>query len=145
MSDRHDFDIDAFLSRPLVARLATNGPTVRPIWFLWEDGAFWWLTGPWSQLEALLDDPRVALVVDTCDLATGRVRQVIAKGRIEVHPYDRERAIRKLRRYLGPDVSAWDERFDPDSMPEAKFLRLAPTSLNARDLSFQPRSERPSP
>jgi hypothetical protein len=31
--------IDAFLSQPLTARIATNGPTVRPTWFLWEDQA----------------------------------------------------------------------------------------------------------
>ncbi|GHA04301.1 hypothetical protein [Streptomyces purpurascens] len=35
------FDVDAFLRRPLTARLATNGPTVRPVWFLWEEDAFW--------------------------------------------------------------------------------------------------------
>ena len=35
-----EFDIDAFLSQPLTARIATNGPTVRPTWFLWEDQAF---------------------------------------------------------------------------------------------------------
>ncbi len=38
--------LEAFLAQPLVAHLATAGPTVTPIWFLWEDGAFWWLTGP---------------------------------------------------------------------------------------------------
>ena len=31
-----DFDVDEFLAQPLVARVATNGPTVRPVWFLWE-------------------------------------------------------------------------------------------------------------
>jgi hypothetical protein len=29
-----DFDINNFLAQPLVARVATNGPTVRPVWFL---------------------------------------------------------------------------------------------------------------
>jgi hypothetical protein len=42
------FDVDAFLREPLTARLATGGPTVRPVWFLWEEGAFWVLTGPWA-------------------------------------------------------------------------------------------------
>lgn len=45
-----DFDVEEFLSRPLTARVATNGPTVRPTWFLWEDGAFWILTGTWARL-----------------------------------------------------------------------------------------------
>ncbi len=82
-----DFDVDDFLAQPLVARVATNGPTVRPVWFLWEDGAFWWLTGSWSHLvEHLHDDPAVALVIDTCDLVTGQVRQVQAWGRLRWCP-----------------------------------------------------------
>ena len=44
------FDVDSFLGQPLTARIATGGPTVRPVWFLWEDGAFWILTGPWAKL-----------------------------------------------------------------------------------------------
>ena len=80
-----EFDVDAFLSQPLTARIATNGPTVRPTWFLWEDQAFWILTGPWARLPRLIQaDPAIALVVDECNLATGLVRQVIARGRAEV-------------------------------------------------------------
>lgn len=44
------FDIDVFLSQPLTARIATDGPSVRPVWFLWEENAFWVLTGPWTKL-----------------------------------------------------------------------------------------------
>lgn len=139
MKQAPDFDLDAFLSRPLVARVATTGPTIRPVWFLWEDGAFWWLTGPWAQLPKVADETlEAALTVDTCDLATGEVRQVIARGPIEILAYDRDRAVRKLRRYLGPEISQWDDRFDPDAMDDAKFARLKPTDLSARDLSFQP-------
>ena len=95
--------IDAFLSQPLTARIATNGPTVRPTWFLWEDQAFWILTGPWARLPRLVQaDPAIALVVDECNLATGLVRQVIARGRAEVLPFDVPRGRRKLTRYLGP-------------------------------------------
>lgn len=84
-----DFDVDTFLRQPLTARLATSGPTVRPVWFLWEDGAFWVLTGPWARLfDRVKDDPHVALVVDECDVATGRVQQVIARGRAELVPFD---------------------------------------------------------
>ncbi len=70
------FDLDRFLGRPLVARVATAGPTVRPLWSLWEERAFWWLTGGWSRLADILERDRgVALVVDTCDLQTGEVLQ----------------------------------------------------------------------
>lgn len=140
--DRAPFDLDAYLARPLTARMATDGPTVRPLWYLWEERAFWVLTGPWTKLfQRVQDDPRVALVVDDCDLATGEVRQVIAHGRAELRPFDVPRGRRKLSRYLGPDESRWDPRFtgylydDPD-VSGTRWLRLAPSFLRARDLSY---------
>ncbi|MFF0744938.1 pyridoxamine 5'-phosphate oxidase family protein [Streptomyces sp. NPDC004111] len=100
------FDVDAFLRQPLTARIATGGPTVRPVWYLWEEGAFWILTGRWARLcDRVKDDPNVALVVDECDLATGLVRQVVARGRAELVPFDVPRGRRKLARYLGPDAN----------------------------------------
>ena len=136
------FDLDGFLARSLVGRLATAGPTVRPIWFLWEEQAFWWLTGRWARLATMLErDPEVALVVDTCDLETGEVLQVVARGAAEVVPFDADRARRTLRRYLGPDEAAWDrERFLEGTFGDssARLVRLAPRRLRARDLSYQP-------
>jgi hypothetical protein len=136
------FDVDLFLSQPLTARIATSGPTVRPVWFLWEEGAFWILTGPWAKLfERVGSDSRVALVVDVCDVGTGVVRQVVARGDAELLPFDVPRGRRKLVRYLGADESRWDERFvrylhdDPGQRGTA-WLRLAPTSLVAKDLSY---------
>jgi hypothetical protein len=112
---------------------------VRAIWCLWQHGSFWWLTGPWSALAAQLDeDPTVALIVDTCDLARGDVKQVLARGRAALHPYDPDRARRKLIRYLGDDVSTWDRsRFNPDVSPQpgTQFVALRPEHLIARDLS----------
>ena len=144
------FDLEAFLARPLVARLATagrRGPRVRPLWYLWEEGAFWWLTGPWSRLARdLADDPRVSLVVDVTDVATGEVKGVTATGEAEIVPFDPDRAKRKLARYLGPADTLWDPRFrsswdmaartgsdeDPDGLG-----RLVPRTLRAGDSSFK--------
>jgi nitroimidazol reductase NimA-like FMN-containing flavoprotein (pyridoxamine 5'-phosphate oxidase superfamily) len=139
------FDLEGFLARPLVARLATAGPTVRPLWYLWEEQAFWWLTGDWSRLPRILaDDSKVALVVDDCDLRSGEVLQVICRGRATVVPLDAGRARRKLRRYLGDDESSWDERFLKGTFagPSVRFVRLVPSSLIARDLSFRPATPR---
>lgn len=141
--DRIDFDVEQFLRRPLTARLASlrrHGPAVRPIWYLWEDGSFWWLTGPWSVLpRELEDDPRVALAVDTCDLALGEVKQVLARGRVELHPYETPRALRKLSRYLGDDPSTWDPRFAFNELrSKAMFVQLRPHHLVAKDLSYKP-------
>lgn len=136
------FNVDSFLAQPLTARVATNGPTVRPTWFLWEDGAFWILTGPWARLPARVGaDPAIALVVDVCDLATGAVRQVIARGTAEILPFDVPRGRRKLTRYLGADESKWDDRFrrylhDDPAVTGAVWLRLVPAILTAKDLSY---------
>ncbi|MGH9011221.1 MAG: pyridoxamine 5'-phosphate oxidase family protein [Acidimicrobiia bacterium] len=149
MSDSNDaaasaepgFDVDVFLAQPLIARIATTGPTIRPVWFLWEDGSFWWLTGSYSRMAEFLErDPQVVLVVDTCDVATGTVRVVWARGVAEVVPLDRERAVRKLSRYLGPDEAEWDGRFREalDEDPSTRLVRLTPTVLRAWDRSFRP-------
>ena len=136
--------LDELLAQPLVAHLANtgaNGPVVRPIWFLWEADAFWWLTGTWSTLVAQLqDDSRVALVIDTCDLATGQVLQVTTRGEATVVQMDRALAIRKLTKYLGDDTSRWGERFtQPLDDAGSRLVRLAPSRpLVVRDLSFEP-------
>jgi hypothetical protein len=137
------FDVEAFLAQPLTARVATNGPTIRPTWYLWEDGAFWILTGPWAKLLARVrTDPAIALVVDVCDTKTGQVQQVIARGDVEVAPFDVPRGERKLRRYLGPDETRWDARFrrylyDDPADSGTVWLRLRPTTMTTQDLSYQ--------
>lgn len=137
-----DFDIDDFLAQPLTARVATNGPTVRPTWYLWEEQAFWILTGPWAKLLGRVQrDPALAVTVDVCDLGTGLVRQVIARGRAEVLPFDTERGHRKLSRYLGQDETSWDLRFrrylhDDPAESGTVWIHLQPTTITATDLSY---------
>jgi hypothetical protein len=133
------FDVGAFLDNPLVAHVAASGPTLRPLWFLWEDAAFWWLTGGWTSLTSILkSDPGVALVVDRCDLETGTVQQVMAEGDAEIYQLDGGRAERILERYLGPDVTRWPERFKRDAFddPATRLIRLEPVRLWARDRSY---------
>lgn len=134
-----------FLALPLVARVAANGPTgptVRPVWFLYEDGRFWWLTGSsYSRLGEWLErDDRVSLVVDRCDLATGEVLAVTATGRAAVEPLDVDRATRKLTKYLGPGRGGWPERFRSVlTDPTAALIALRPDRApRLRDLSFAP-------
>lgn len=137
---RQDFDPTELLSKPLVAHVATTRPRVRPVWFLHEDDCLWWLTGPWSTLaDELATDPAVSLAVDTCDLATGRVRQVVVDGTAELLGPDVDRARRKLSHYLGGDETAWDPRFRRTlaGTDGARFVRLAPDRVTARDLSFR--------
>jgi hypothetical protein len=135
-----DFDIDEFLAQPLTARVATSGPSVRPTWYLWEDGAFWILSGRWSRLpDRVRTAPRIALTVDVCDLGTGLVRQVIATGDAAVLPFDVPRGRRMLVRYLGMDEDRWDARFRAylHENTETVWVRLAPSGLTAKDLTYQ--------
>jgi hypothetical protein len=138
-----DFDVDAFLSQPLTARIATNGPTVRPVWYLWEDHSFWVLTGPWAKLlDRVAADAALAITVDICDTTTGLVRQVIARGQGEVVPFDVSRGRSILSRYLGVDEARWDERFrrylyDDPAESGTTWIRLRPSSLIATDLSYE--------
>ena len=86
-------------------------------------------------------DPAIAIVVDVCDLATGLVRQVIARGRAELLPFDVVRGRRKLSRYLGQDETRWDRHFrhyllDDPAEKGTAWLRLRPESLVASDLSY---------
>jgi nitroimidazol reductase NimA-like FMN-containing flavoprotein (pyridoxamine 5'-phosphate oxidase superfamily) len=137
-------EVDAFLAEPITAQLATNGPTIRPIWYQWEDGAFWVISGPWAKLfTRVQSDPEIALCVDVGDFAGGRVMQVCAYGTVEVTQYDIERVRRMLHRYLGPDEASWSD--SPDDYraylrdggpPGAVLLRLAPRKLIALNFSY---------
>lgn len=138
---RDDFDLEQFLARPLVARLATvwrGEPRVRPVWYLFDDAAFWWLTGPWSVIDREIAlDPAVELVIDTCDLASHEVLQVRARGNAEFQPFHRQRALQWGERYLGPDHTTWG-RFATGVFDntETRFVRMRPMWLRAQDLSW---------
>jgi hypothetical protein len=136
-------DIERFLQRPLVARVATNGPTLRPLWYVYEDEAFWWLTDTWNALcRAVERGEPLVLVVDECDITTGEVVHVRAKGRAEIVAVDRDRAMRKFARYLGPDERSWDPRFVPSlDLPSTRMCRLRPASIEAADVSFRVRPD----
>ena len=143
-----DFDVDAFLAEPLTARVATNGPTVRPTWYLWEDFAFWILTGPWARLPARVrTDPGLAITVDVWDAMTGVTKQVVARGSAEVLAFDVPRGRRLLSRYLGSDEELWDPRFSAYLYSEPAelgtvWVRMAPTILRATDVSYQVSADR---
>jgi nitroimidazol reductase NimA-like FMN-containing flavoprotein (pyridoxamine 5'-phosphate oxidase superfamily) len=137
------FDVDAFLARALTARLATNGPTVRPVWFLWEEGAFWIMTGPWAHwFTRMAADPLIALVVDTCDTAGGEILQVIAHGKVDLRAWDIERGRRLLVRYLGEDEPNWPQNYRAylaDTPIEGlTWVRLAADKIITSDFSFTP-------
>lgn len=138
----HPFDVSAFLARPLTARLATEGPTVRPIWYLFEDEQFWFVTGPSPSLTGLLRaKPRIAVVVDVCDPHLGDIKYVHVRGRATVLPYDVDRGRRLISRYLGKDESRWmgdtAQRYLLDAAHDDRYalIRLRPARWTVRDIA----------
>lgn len=145
MSDlAHSFDLDAFLAEPLSLLVATNGPTVRPLWFQWEDGCFWTISGPWAKLfTRVQEDPQVALLVEVDERERGRVYQVMARADVTLTPYDIPKVRRLLYRYLGSDESKWST--SPDDYPAylrepgppgAVLLRMEPRWLKTFNFSY---------
>lgn len=132
-------DIESFLQRPLLARVATDGPTVRPLWYLYEGQRFYWLTDTNSFLhKAVQSGEPLVLVVDECDLRTGEVVHVRARGFGEIIAVDRDKAMRKFSRYLGDNQSRWDPRFLPSlDAPSTRMCRFTPESIEAADVSFR--------
>ena len=141
----HSFDIDGFLAEPLTACLATNGPTLRPVWYEWEEGSFFIMSGPWTRLfEHVKTDPEIALVVDVCEPAGGRIMVVHARGAAEVIAYDVPRGRRMLHRYLGPDEDRWPSEpsdyrsyLAGDGLPGMVWLKLTPERMTSHDFSYR--------
>lgn len=138
-------DVDEFLSRPLFAHLATVsdfGPRVSPVWFLWEGGVIWIIGNRRTNTfpRRLEGEPRCAIAVVDFDITRGLVYHVGLRGSATVESFDKDRARRLLRRYLGPNEDRWDQsRFiqsldDPDNV----FVRFVAETAVARDQSYSP-------
>src|SRR5260370_15916696 len=109
-------DIDALLSRPLLAHLATTsalGPRESPVWFLWEDGKLWIIGDRRKDTfpGRIAADPRCAIGIVDFEPQRGLVQHVGFRGRASVEPFEPDRAKRLLRRYLGEQEADWDPRF----------------------------------
>jgi hypothetical protein len=134
--------LDALLSRPLFAHLATaseQGPRESPVWFLWEEGALWIIGNYKTDTfpKRVEREPRCAVGIVDFDAATGLVQHAGFRGRASLMPHDPARMERLLSRYMG-ERDAWDSRFveileDADYI----FIRFAPETAVVRDQSYQ--------
>jgi hypothetical protein len=135
-------DLEEFLSRVLFAHLASaseEGPRESPVWFLWEDGAVWIIgsLGDDSFPRRIEREPRCAIGIVDFDRERGLVHHVGMRGRASIEPFDRDRATRLLRRYLGERIEAWDRRFrDTPEDPDNVLIRFDPDTIVARDQSY---------
>jgi nitroimidazol reductase NimA-like FMN-containing flavoprotein (pyridoxamine 5'-phosphate oxidase superfamily) len=105
--------LDAFLERPLIARLATsarNRPRVLPVWFLWDGTDIWMETSAtFPNARILRENPHAAIAIDEA-VGPFAFRAAIFRGVVDViaEPYeDVMRMVRGIyRRYLSDDELA---------------------------------------
>ncbi len=134
-------ELDAFLDRPHLARLATADPItlqphVVPVWYGW-DGQSLWISAFRStrKVKELMRNPRCSIVIDVdeADSSSGNspaIRAVLMEGEAELvtHPQHllEEKTTWVYTRYLGPQgVLA----VDPQSWikdPENLLIKLTP-------------------
>lgn len=128
-------EIDSFLARPLLARLATASPVncqphVVPVWFLWDGEAIWVnsyrSTRKISELE---ENPNCAIVVDTTE-KDAEFQGVLLEGQadifIDLDGDMREMILRIYSRYLGVEGVKAPEPQEWVKSPEASLIRLKP-------------------
>jgi nitroimidazol reductase NimA-like FMN-containing flavoprotein (pyridoxamine 5'-phosphate oxidase superfamily) len=137
----HDFDIDEFLTQPLMAHLATmsqSGARESPVWFLWEDSNVWLVGNSRDSFpRRLRQNPRCAIGIVEFNLESGVLRHVGIRGIAEVVPLEDERLHRLLKRYLGDDETHWDSRFREEVIDRLDLMvRVVPESVVARDQSY---------
>ncbi|MEM0350192.1 MAG: pyridoxamine 5'-phosphate oxidase family protein [Archaeoglobaceae archaeon] len=108
-------EIQEFLSKPLIARIATVGkdltPNVHPVWFLY-DGEFIYIsTGKFSaKVRNIIRNPKVAVVVDVSEKEGNK--GVIIRGTAEI--VESEELSRKvLLKYLSPEDPEFQRKFTP--------------------------------
>lgn len=131
-------ELDAFLDRPLLARLATANPEtlqphVVPVWYGW-DGQSLWISGFRStrKIRELLANPRCSIVVDVDGSESG-LRAVLMEGKAELVTAPQEVLVEKTTwvytRYLGPEGVLAP---DPQSWiidPENLLIKLTPETV----------------
>jgi len=127
-------EIDEFLAAPRLCHFATTDergrPRVRPVWYLWRDGAFWFTTRLESRHTGrdLSTSEWVAMSVASEDRP---YRTVIAHGRPEVAPKDREILLAISTRYGEGPGRRWTAIAMRE--PDRVVLRMEPSKLISRD------------
>ncbi|GFZ91460.1 pyridoxamine 5'-phosphate oxidase family protein [Nesterenkonia alkaliphila] len=141
-----NMDLEEFLGRPLFAHLATSsdeGARDVPLWFLWEDSALWFIVVVSENTfhQRVQKNPRTAVGIVDFDVNTGLVQHVSFRGRATVEPWDVEKAKRVLSKYLGNDMTRWDQkRFVEglDHLEDWLFVKFQPETVMLRDQSYRP-------
>jgi nitroimidazol reductase NimA-like FMN-containing flavoprotein (pyridoxamine 5'-phosphate oxidase superfamily) len=127
-------EIDGFLAEPHLCAFATvdeaGNARVRPLWYLWRDGEFWFTTRRESRHTGrdLETHPRVAVSV----ASEGRpYRAVVAHGSPRVVDPDLDMLLAISTRYGEAPGRRWTEIAIKE--PDRVILRMRPDSLVSWD------------
>jgi PPOX class probable F420-dependent enzyme len=124
-------ELDEFLAAPRLAHFATmsrdGSPRVRPLWYVYEDGVFWFTTRlevRWTGAD-VAEGSAVAVSIAGEDRP---YRAVLARGTAEVWEEDRERWLERIAVRYGEDEG---RRWLAGALkePDRVVLRLVPDSL----------------
>jgi nitroimidazol reductase NimA-like FMN-containing flavoprotein (pyridoxamine 5'-phosphate oxidase superfamily) len=127
-------EIDAFLQEPRLCAFATvderNHPRVRPLWYVWRNGEFWFTT----RMEArhtgrdLKAHARIAVSVASEDRP---YRAVVAHGTPQVLDRDLDMLLAISSRYGEAAGRRWSQASMKE--PDRVILRMKPDSLISWD------------
>ena len=153
------FDVASFLAEALrpaqVAAVSDSGlPVLGSLWFLYEDGRFWFSSSVETPLlRALSHGSEIAVIVDEFS-PPERIRQVRVRGPGRVEPHDPQSVERIYRRYLGANLNSWpplfrhrltDRRFALWSVAPSSGLIAAFPDFDAREARWSAPTTGPMP
>ncbi len=134
--------LDAFLSRPLIARLATAAPSKddpslfqphnTPVWFLW-DGTSVYISGFTStrKIKEVRRNPYIAVLIDVADAIDG-ISAVLMEGCcewIQKPEFVAQMSLRIYTRYMGEDGAQAPEPQSWLTDPENSIVKLTPARI----------------
>jgi hypothetical protein len=143
---RAKFELDEFLSRPLLAHLSTTseqGARNSVFWFIWEDDALWMiLEEGFNNVQGRVrKDSRVAVGVVDFDSRSGFFQHVSIRGRASLEPWADDRAGRVLRRYYRHLDGYVASPRRPGERTTGRFpmtfLRVVPESVMLREMEYR--------
>ncbi len=129
--------IDAFLEKPLIARMATADrhahPHVVPVWYAW-DGTSIWISSFAStrKVAELRQNPYLSISIDVAE-QNGATRAVILEGKSELITEPREFVASQshwiYKRYLGDEGVLAKEPQSWIHDPENLLIKLTPEDI----------------
>lgn len=130
-------EMQAFLARPIIARLATvrpnSTPQIVPMWFLYEDGVMYMSTRTYAaKVKHLQKNPRVAVVVDEMVVPL-KNKVVTLEGIVETQTTGvKEMTTRIYHKYLGAEGAATPAAQQSINTPRV-ILKITPKKIESID------------